>query len=309
MNSSKRCEKTTDLAPAAALPALVAGAIAVGASPIFVRLSEVGPFATAFWRVALALPVLFLWHAWEQKTWRLEPPRAEARGLVLAGLLFAGDLIFWHLAIRHTTVANATLFANFSTVVVALGAWLLLGEQLTRRFTAGLVLALSGAVLLSGATWQLDPAYLLGDAYGLVTALFFGSYILAVRSARARTTAAGLMLWSGIVTAVALLVVTVVMGESIFPESWNGWLVLIALAWISHAGGQGLIAYALGHLRAGFSSLVVLLEPLAAAILGWVLLAEALGVQQALGGAIILAGVMLARERSRERRRRARQHA
>ncbi len=302
MNSATRCEKATKLAPATALPALVAGAIAVGASPIFVRISELGPFATAFWRVALALPVLFLWHAWEQKKWWLKPPRAEASGLALAGILFAGDLIFWHLAIRHTTVANATLFANFSTVVVALGAWQLLGERLTRRFAAGLVLALAGAGLLSGATYRLDPDYLLGDAYGLITALFFGSYILAVRSARAHTTAAGLMLWSGIVTAMALLVVTIAMGEPLFPGSWNGWLVLIALAWISHAGGQGLIAYALGHLPAGFSSLVVLLEPLAAAVLGWLVLAEALGMQQAIGGVIILAGVLLARERGRARR-------
>ncbi|MFP3944167.1 MAG: DMT family transporter [Alphaproteobacteria bacterium] len=281
----------------------MAGAIAVGASPIFVRISELGPFATAFWRVALALPVLFLWHAWEQKTWRLEPPRAEARGLALAGVLFAGDLIFWHLAIRHTTVANATLFANFSTVVVALGAWLLLGERLTRRFIAGLALALTGAVLLSGATYQLDPDYLVGDAYGLITALFFGSYILAVRSARARTTAAGLMLWSGIVTAAALLVATLVMGEPLWPHSLYGWVVLTALAWISHAGGQGLIAYALGHLPAGFSSLVVLMEPLAAAVLGWLILAEALTLQQAIGGAVILAGVLLARERQAARRR------
>lgn len=302
MNSTSRCEKATKPGPSAALPALVAGAIAVGASPIFVRISELGPFATAFWRVALALPVLFLWHAYETKTWTPRFPGTEARALALAGVLFAGDLIFWHLAIRHTTVANATLFANFSTVVVALGAWLLLAERLTPRFTGGLALALTGAVILSGATFRINPDYLLGDAYGLVTALFFGSYILAVRSARARTTAAGLMLWSGIVTAATLLAVTLAMGESLWPQSWNGWIVLVALAWVSHAGGQGLIAYALGHLPAGFSSLVVLLEPLAAAVLGWLILSEALTAQQALGGAIILAGVILARERRQRRK-------
>lgn len=297
MNSSLRCEKSTILAPAPALPALIAGAVAIGASPVFVRLAEVGPFAAAFWRVALALPLLLLWHAWEEESWRLRIPREQARTLLLAGVLFAGDLIFWHLAIRHTTVANATLFANFATVVVALGAWLWLGERLTPRLLAGLMLALAGAGLLSGATWRLNPAYLVGDAYGLLTAVFFGSYILAVRFTRANMTAAGLMLWSGIVTAAILFAATLIAGESFWPESLHGWAALIALAWISHAGGQGLIAFALGHLRAGFSSLVVLIEPLAAALLGWLVLAEAISPLQALGGAIILGGVMLARER------------
>jgi drug/metabolite transporter (DMT)-like permease len=305
MNSSSRCANTTDLVPSAALPALIAGAVAIGASPIFVRLCETGPFAAAFWRVALALPLLYLWTAREEKTWNLRPPVTETRALILAGVLFAGDLIFWHLAIRHTTVANATLFANFSTVIVALGAWLLLGERLTARFGAGLGLALTGAAILSGATWKLNPDYLLGDAYGMVTALFFGGYILAVRAARARMSAAALMLWSGIVTALTLLAVTLAMGESLWPESWNGWAMLLALAWVSHAGGQGLIAYALGHLPAGFSSLVVLLEPLAAAVLGWLVLTETLTLQQAAGGAVILAGVMLARERRRRQQRHA----
>jgi drug/metabolite transporter (DMT)-like permease len=59
--------------------------------------------------------------------------------------------------------------------------------------------------------------------------------------------------------------------------------------------GQGLIAYALGHLPASFSALVILIEPLTAAILGWVWLGEALGIRQAIGGVIVLAGIIVAR--------------
>jgi drug/metabolite transporter (DMT)-like permease len=86
-----------------------------------------------------------------------------------------------------------------------------------------------------------------------------------------------------------------VAGEKLLPGSANGWLALFALAWISQAMGQGFIAYALGHLPASFSALAILIEPLTAALLGWVWLGEALGVLQAVGGVIVLAGIAVAR--------------
>ena len=81
------------------------------------------------------------------------------------------------------------------------------------------------------------------------------------------------------------------------PQSLNGALVLLALALVSQVGGQGLLAIALGTLPATFSSLVIFLEAVAAAALAWVVLGEALGVLQMLGGLLILAGIYMARPR------------
>ncbi len=308
IRESKTAETGAGASDVTAMVALVLGALAIGASPILVRWAEVGPFAAAFWRVALALPPLLVWALWEEQARfgrvRLLPVMAPRTlgVLVLAGLLFAGDLTFWHLSILNTSVANATLLANFSPVIVTLGAWWLLGEHIGPRFLMGLGAAMLGAVLLMGASFQMDPENLSGDLYGLITACFFGSYVLAVRLLRGSMGAAALMFWSGVVTAATLLVVSLVMGDAFWPQSTEGWLVLLALAWVSHAGGQGMLAYALGHLPASFSSLVILLEPIAAALLGWALLAEAVTWGQALGGAVVLAGVMLARRASREPR-------
>lgn len=286
-----------------AFVALFVGAIAIGASPIFVRLADVGPFASAFWRIALALPLLLAWMMAEG------PPKDPAhrlkgwaawRPMVPAGLFFAGDLTFWHLSIQNTTVANATLFANFSPVVVTLGAWLILKEPITRAFALGLALAMTGSILLVGSSYQLDPAYVVGDIYGMITALFFGSYVLSVRAVRGRISAAALMFRSGCITAVVLLAIALIMNDPLMPQSLYGWAVLIALAWISHVGGQGLLAYALGHVTATLSSLVILIEPLAAAILGWLILSEAISPLQGLGGLVILAGIYIARRKRRK---------
>jgi drug/metabolite transporter (DMT)-like permease len=281
-----------------ALPLLVLGGIAIGFSPIFVRLSELGPVATGFYRLLLALPLLWLWMQWEARGAAPDAAALNWPAFVLPGILFAGDIFFWHWSITYTTVANATLFANFAPIIVAFGAWLYLGEHLSLRFLVGMGLAMGGAALLVHASAALGARYVLGDILGLITACFFGSYVVVVARLRDRYTAATIMFYSSAVTCFALLVAALVSGESLFPRSASGWATLFALAWISQAVGQGLIAYALGHLKASFSALVILIEPLTAAILGWLWLAEALGVRQAIGGAVMLVGIMVARRAS-----------
>jgi drug/metabolite transporter (DMT)-like permease len=281
-----------------ALPLLVLGGIAIGFSPIFVRLSELGPVATGFYRLLLALPLLWLWMQWEARGAAPDAAALNWPAFVLPGILFAGDIFFWHWSITYTSVANATLFANFAPIIVAFGAWLYLGEHLSLRFLVGMGLAMGGAALLVHASAALGARYVLGDILGLITACFFGSYVVVVARLRDRYTAATIMFYSSAVTCFALLVAALVSGESLFPRSASGWATLFALAWISQAVGQGLIAYALGHLKASFSALVILIEPLTAAILGWLWLAEALGVRQAIGGAVMLVGIMVARRAS-----------
>ncbi len=288
-----------------AFAALVVSAIAIGASPIFVRLADVGPFASAFWRMALALPVLAAWMAMEGRSPGTAPEAERLRGwaawkpMIPAGFLFAGDLTFWHLSITNTTVANATLFANFSPVVVTLGAWFFLKEPVTRAFVLGLGVAMTGSILLVGSSYEVNPAYLVGDFYGVITAFFFGSYVLSVRAVRSRVSTAALMFRSGCITVVILLAVALIMGDPLMPQSAGGWAALIALALISHVGGQGMLVYALGHVSATLSSLVILIEPLAAGVLGWLVLNEAVTPLQGAGAFVILIGIWIARRKTK----------
>jgi len=283
----------------AAVGALVLGAAAMGVSPAFVRFAEVGPYSSAFWRVALALPLLWLWAHLERRRSgaRHAPPWTPS--MVWAGVMFAGDLFFWHLSVLNTTMANATLLAVLAPVWVAMGSGLVIGERVERRAFAGLAFCLAGAALLVGASFAFSPERLLGDVYGFVTSLFFGGYFLAVRVAR-RTAPSGLVLYrSSLVTAALLLLVALVLEGDLWPDTMTGIAALLLLALVSHAGGQGLLAYALGHLSAAFSSLVIFLEALFAAIVGLLVFGETLGLAQAAGGAAILVGIWVARPRAR----------
>ncbi len=280
-----------------ALPALLLGATCIALSPIFVRLSEAGPTATAFWRTALALPAL--WPLYAARSPATTAPRAPRLLLAAAGLAFAGDLAFWHAAIGLTSVANSTLLANLASIFVTLAAWVFLGQRPRALFVAGLAAALGGVVLLVQSSLQFSSRGLLGDSFGVVTALFYAAYLLAVKALRDRGCGTLLvMAVTSTITTIALLPIALVSGERVIPVSSVGWLDLFGLALVSHAAGQGLIAYALAHLPAAFSSVSLLLQPVTAALFAWVLLAEPLAPLQLAGGAIVLAGIYLARRGS-----------
>ncbi|HSW52810.1 MAG TPA: DMT family transporter [Sulfuricaulis sp.] len=278
-----------------ALPALLTGATAIGLAPIFVRLSELGPVATAFHRLFLALPVLGLWLWLERRRRPVPVDRPARKWLLITGLVFAADLTAWHWSITLTTVANATLLGNLAPVFVTLAGWALFAQRFSAGFLVAMAIAFAGTVVLVGDSLGFGRARLAGDLLGVLTAVFYAAYILCVARLRAVVSTATVMFWSALVCAIALLPVAVLSGENLLPATLYGWGVLVALAVVSHAGGQGLIAWALAHLSAAFGSVSLLWQPVAAALLAWVILDESLGPWQLTGGVIVLAGIYLGR--------------
>ena len=278
--------------------ALFAGAVFIALSPIFVRVAEVGPTASAFWRVALAVPVLWMLFAFNHKGAKSLDKR-QFLPLLVAGIAFAGDLAFWHWSIQHTSIANATLLANLASIFVTLAAWVLWKQRPSGLFLAGLVAALAGVALLVRASLGTSPTALLGDGFGVVTAIFYAWYLFSVKGIRERGVGT-LYLMAVTTTITALLLLPVALaeahlsGQPLLPPTAASWLKLLGLALISHAAGQGLIAYALAQLPAAFSSVGLLLQPVMAAMFAWVILSEPLVALQIAGGLIVLAGIYLA---------------
>lgn len=284
-----------------ALPALIAGACLTGLAPIFVRLAADGggaPLAAAFWRFAFSLPILAAWAAAERRTAAAAGARPWSLA-ALSGVLFAGDLGTWHAGIMRTDVANATLLVNLTPVLVGAAAWLWLGERPCRRFLAGGLVALAGAALLSGAGFGAVAeaergTRALGDLLSALTAVWYAAYMLTVKAARGALGAGQIMLVSSAVGAAVLGGVALALGIPLLPAAAGAWLWLALLGLLSHAGGQGAIAFALGRLPAGFAALMILVQPLIGAAAAWILFDEILGPLQLFGGALVLAGLWTA---------------
>jgi drug/metabolite transporter (DMT)-like permease len=285
-----------------ALAALITGAMATGFTPIFVRLSELQPSATAFWRIALALPVFWLWVYFERRGSVPAPHPTSAAGIrliLMAGLFFAGDMILFNWAVQFTAVANASLLSNCAPIFVTLISWLFLRQRVSPLFLVGLLTALVGATLLIGNSLNLSLQSFFGDFLGVLTAMFYAGYILAVKYLRNDFSAATIMVWSGLVMCLFILIVVLLSGESLIPVTAMGWAAVLGLALVSQIGGQGMIVYGLAHLPASFSSVTLLVQPITATLLGWLILSETINPWQGLGGLIVLAGIYIARRGSR----------
>ena len=276
--------------------ALILGAVGIAFAPIFVRLSELGPNATAFYRLALAFPILLLGvRISSQPVEAIKCQWLTGVALASAGIFFAADLAVWHWSIQLTSVANATLLANFAPIFVVLGSWLLWGQRFTSVFLMAIGLVMVGAILLMSASLNLDFDHLLGDGLGVLTAVFYASYMLAVARLRSHFSTFVIAACTCLIGAFILLIITVVVGESLMPQTVSGWWVLLALALIPQVAGQSLITYALAHLPAAFSSVSLLLQPVIASCLAWWLFDEGLNYSQVLGGGVIFLGIILAR--------------
>lgn len=280
------------------LAALLLGAVAIGVAPILVRFSEVGPSATAFYRILFALPIIWLISRREvgapQKTSRTDQWR-----LMGAGLCFVGDLGIWHWSLQFTTVANSTLLANCAPIFVVLGARIVFGERFTSTLVLGALAAFGGAYLLVSQSVQVSKDHLLGDVLAVVAAVFYAGYLLLLKDLRKRISTATILARSGVWSAAGFALFAALLGEKLVPSSAAGWAVVIALGVVAHLFGQGLIAYGIAHAPAGFSSITLLLQPVVAAILAAWLLQETLGGLQVVGGLVVLGGIFLAAPRGR----------
>ncbi len=278
-----------------ALAVLLAGAAVIGLSPILVRLADAGPAAAGFWRLTFAFPLLLL------MTWRTSGgPALPSRYALAAGLMFTLDLGFWHYGISYTSVTKATVLTNLTPVVVTAFAWVFLKERPRPLFLAAVALAVAGAWTLAAAKGGGTPGpnEPLGDALSLTTALWYALYMLAIGAGRKRETTGRLMFWSGAVGAPLMLLAALAFGENILPASPGGWAACLGLG-LMHVAGQGSIAWAMGRLPTSTASVVVVVQPVVAAMLGWMLFNEILSPLQALGAAVALSGVVLAQWASR----------
>ncbi|CAN5582452.1 DMT family transporter [soil metagenome] len=282
----------------AARPRLAAllGAACIAFAAIFVRLADVSPTTATVFRCLYALPVLGVLALLERHRYG---PRAgpQLRMAMLAGVFFAIDLTAFHYAIGLVGAGLATVLANLQVVIVAVVAWMLLGERPSGRLIVSIPLAILGAVLISGLLEQgaygSDPG--LGVGFGLLAAVTYAGYLLILRRSGADLRRpAGPVFES---TAAALLVAAaggLAIGGLDLAPSWpaHGWL--LALALVAQAAGGLLIVVSLPRLPAALTSITLTAQPIGTMVLGVALLGERPSPGQLAGVGLILAGLLIA---------------
>lgn len=271
--------------------ALIIGNICLAFGPWLVRLADVGPIASAFWRLTIAVPFLFL--AMRMLGQRLPRMKAGLWAMMgVAGLFFAGDLAAWHLGILQTKLANATLFGNSPSLMFPIYGFLIARTWPNRGQAAALLLAAFGAALLMGQSYELSGTNLVGDLLCLLSGALYTGYFIAMSRARLIMGPLPALTLTTMAGVIPLLLFALAMGDAIWPQNWSA-LVLLAL--FSQVIGQGLMIYALGHFQPLVIGLALLIQPVVSGAIGWMAYDERLGTLDLIGALAVAIALVLVR--------------
>jgi drug/metabolite transporter (DMT)-like permease len=274
---------------------LVAGAVMISFSAVFVKLVDVSPATSAFYRMLFGGLILL-----GIVLWRRERIVFRTKGfamLCLVSVFFALDLTFWHRSILYVGPGLATLLANFQVFVLAAVGVFVLRERLTWFQIVSIPLAILGLVLLVGVDWSSFSAdYRWGVILGLLTACCYAGYILALRRARIANTADS----SFIMLMVVSLLCAAMLAIAMWPEqasftipNWRnaGWL--IAYGVFGQVLGWVLISNSISKVRASQVGLVLLLQPVCAFIWDVLFFSRRFTTVELIGAALAVAAIYL----------------
>lgn len=301
---------TPDVAPRQALIHILLGAAIIGSNGLLVRLAQMPPTVSAFWRMFLAgllfaLLVQFR-HGWQRlsrRTWLW---------LGVPAVAFAVDLWMWHRSILLIGPGLSTLLANTQVFFMVLAGVLFFGERLSLRFGLGVLLAFAGLWLLLGGDWAGLPAqYRWGVWLGLGTGLAYTFYTIGLKrsqSAAAQTAPKGrvpleqLLCLAALGSAICLALMALAEGHSLGIPSWRSFFILLLLAGIGHCLSWVLISRSIAVLPVGLVGLLLLCQPLVAYLLDVLVLKLAISPREWAGLGLSLIGIFVAGSRPRRNR-------
>ncbi len=282
--------------------ALGVGILSLGFSAIFVRWANAPGIVAGFYRVAIATALL-AWPFYRRVKAQGSLSRRGLRFAVLGGLFFTADLALWATGVVLSGATNPTLLANTAPLWVGLGALVLFGERLKVMFWAGLLLAMTGAIVILGLDSLRAVSFGVGTLLGLLAGIFYGGYFLITQ--RGRETLDSLtFFWPAAVTStLGLLILSLALHQPLTGYPASAYLNFLGLGLVSQVFGYLAINYALGHLPASIVAPTMLGQPVMTALLAGPLLGEALSPWQVLGGLTVLAGVYVVHRSQQTERR------
>ncbi len=275
---------------------LMCGAAMISFAPVFVRLTPVSPTDSAFYRTLFGGLMLAAW-VFARRTPVERRSGMALAALIGAGVLFAADLAVWHRSIWYVGPGLSTLLGNFQVFLLALVGIVWYREKTRWELLLAIPMAVVGLGLIIGFEWRaLDEQYRWGVIFGLLTAVFYAAYILALRRARAASPAGSIasdLMIVSLVSAAALFAGSGLGGEGIsIPDPRSAWL-LVAYAFVAQVVGWLLISASLPHVPASRVGLILLLQPTLAFLWDVLIFARPFGAQQASGALLAIVAIGL----------------
>lgn len=278
------------------LAVLAVGVLAISSAAVLIVGSEAPPLVTAFWRVALSTVAMgaIAVGAWSRGD--TDPISARARrSAVFSGLCLGLHFYAWMASLQLTSVATSTLLVTTTPIWVGLTAPLVAGEApLSARGWAGLAVALGGgAVLVAAESTGGGDTSLAGAGLAVLGAWCAAAYLIFGKRARQEMSLARYATWCNGAAAILLGGLALATDTALLPLSTQTLWMVVGLALVPQMIGHNSLLWAVRYVDASLVSVVVLLEPVGATLLAWMVFAAPPTGVEVLGGAILLVGVAL----------------
>ncbi|HEY6893939.1 MAG TPA: DMT family transporter [Rhodanobacteraceae bacterium] len=282
--------------PRRALVEMILGAAAISTTSLFVKIAQVGPTVSAFYRMAFGglMLLIGLVALGQWKRVRL----AEVAWLAIPGVAFAADLMLWHRSILYVGPGLATLLGNFQVFLMALAGFVIYRERLGWPFLGGVALAFVGLYLLVGLDWShVTAQYHLGVVLGTATGVAYAIYMLSTRHAQraghVRIAPAQLLCVSSLLCAAVLAAAVLVEGDSFALPDAGTWSALLGLGFFGQVLGWVLLTRAMPQLPASLIGLLLLLQPALSFVFDVILFARPTHAPDWIGVGLSLLGIFI----------------
>ncbi len=263
---------------------------------IFIHKSEVGPIITGFYRCLFAIPLLLIVEQFSKNKSVQIPLTTSKKKLIvlnaIAGITLAMDICIWNLSFKYTTMAEANLIVNLTPFLILPITIFYFKETVNKLIIYPLIAAAIGLFLLVFAGKSNANIHVLGDLMALIAAIFYAIFVIVTKiSADKGANMTRYMTIVSVYCAGVLLIAGIISQEKIIPDNLNGWLILFGLAFISQIMGQLMLARSIKKVKLQISSVLLLMQPIFAAIYGFFFFDEELASLQIIGALIILLSV------------------
>ena len=213
---------------------------------------------------------------------------------VLSGVFLSLHFLTWITSLEYTSVASSVVLVATNPIFVGIGAVIFLREKIPPLLLSGIIVSILGSAVIGAADFSHGgSAVLYGDLLAVMGAITHSGYLLIGQRLRAKMdtlTYISLVYGSA---AIILLLGAIVSGASFSGLSSYTWLMMILLALGPQLLGHTAYNYSLKFVTATVVAVMILAEPIGAAVLAYALLGEGVSLLQVIGGGIVLVGIFL----------------
>ncbi len=269
------------------------GLISISSASVLIKLCDAPPLTIAAYRLGLAVLLLLPFTGSRTLSEMRRLGRRDILAVIASGVFLSAHFAFWVSSLKHTSVASSVVFVTTNPIFIVLASAVFLRERFSAGLLASILAAVCGGFVIAWDDWTGQSGSLYGDFLALLGAVMASGYLLTGRKIRAGMGLAAYITMVYGIAAVLLIGLALVNRDPFFDYSAKTYLLFLLLALVPQMIGHTALNWALKFFTATWVSVLILAEPVGAAILACIILAEYPAANVLAGGALVLLGIYL----------------